>query len=55
MRGGVGCDLWVRAICLGLAMRVELGMDIGRLGPVVERMESRWALKARVRIVGYVG
>ena len=52
---GVGFDMYVSAICLSLAGRVVLVMVVVRLGPSVESMESRWALKVRERLVGYVG
>jgi len=51
----MGCALYVSAICLRLAERVVLVMVVERLEPSVEIMDSRWALKVRERLVGYVG
>ena len=54
--GGMGCDLYVSVIyCLRLAGRVVLIVVGERLEPYVESMGSRWALKVRQRLVGYVG
>ena len=53
--GRVGCDLWMRAICLLLALRVLLDIVADWLGPYVESMDTRWALKVRERLVGHVG
>ena len=55
MNGGMGCDLYASAICLRLVGRVVLVMVVERLGPSVESMDSRWALKVRERLVGYAG
>ena len=52
---GVGFDLYVSAICLLLAVREVLVMVVERLEPSDESMDSRWALKVRERLDGYVG
>jgi len=45
----------VSAICLRLAGRVVLVMVVEWLESSVESVDSRWALKVRERLVGYVG
>ncbi len=55
MSGEIRLDMYVSAICLRLAGRVVWVMVVARLVPFAESMDSRWALKVRVRLVGYVG